>query len=220
MNETRQMPLLGDLPLEIVQRIDHSLDTGFASYPIAGLDGEWQQRSGRASHRIEIDGLLIGDDAPRQLAALQAAAAAGEALAFASDITSALSLQRVVITAIRAVEEAGVRRRFAYHLSLVESPPLPPPAEVEAFGGLDDFGLGDLGFDADIGGAISDLAQEAGQAIDTALDLAGKLGVLEGLDGTALDGFLSPLEDATRAVGAAGVGLRDAMRLLAGELAT
>jgi hypothetical protein len=218
MSEARQVPLLGDLPLTIVQRIDHSLDAGFVSYPIAGLAGEWQQRAGRASHRIEIEGLLIGDEAPAQLAALQAAAAAGEAVPFAADITSALALQRVVITSLHAVEEAGAPRRFAYRLALVESPPLPPPAQVEAFGGLDDFGLGDLGFDADLGSAIGDLAREAGQAVDQALDLAGKLGVLEGLDGAALDGFLAPLEDASGAIGDAGGALRDAMRALAGEL--
>jgi hypothetical protein len=217
VSETAHVPLLGDLPLEYVQRIDQSLDAGFTSYPIVGLAGEWQQRAGRASHRIYLQGLIFGDDAPARLAALQAAAVAAEPLSFTADITSALELQRVVIAWIHVVELAGQPRRFEYELVLAEHPPLPPPAEVEPFGGLGEFGAGDLGFDTDIGGAISNLADQAGSAVSEALDVMDKLGVLGNLDGVSLGGFLSPLEEASTGITAAGAELRDAVTSLARE---
>src|SRR5829696_6227414 len=157
---SRPIPLLGDISLEYVQRIEHSIDAGFAPLRIAGLDGELQQRSGRPSHRITIEGVLIGDGAREALGTLQTASHTGEELTFAADITSALNLERVVIRAFQAHESAGQPNRVHYLLELVESPPLPPPAEVSGFGGLDDFGLGDLGIDAGVLDDITGLAAE------------------------------------------------------------
>ena len=52
---------------------------------------------------------------------------------------------------------------------LAESPPLPPPAEVSSFGGLDGFGLGDLGFDPGaLGDVLDDIKNEAGGLMDVA----------------------------------------------------
>ncbi|MBL0174644.1 MAG: hypothetical protein IPP94_05150 [Ignavibacteria bacterium] len=192
MSETRSIPLLGDIPLEYGQRIEHSVDGGFVPLRIAGLDGELQQRLSRRGHRIRICGYLVGDEAASQLETLQNAGLAGEELTFASDITTALDLQKVVITSFRAVEVAGVPGRFSYDISIVESPPLPPPAQLEAFGGLDDFGLGDLGFDTDILGDIADLAGDIAGAIDDAL---GVLDALSGLSDLDVGGMFDPLQD-------------------------
>lgn len=212
---TRPIPLLGDVSLEFVQRIEHSLDGGFASTRIANLPGELQQRSGRPSHRIYIAGLLFGESAADQLSSLQSAAADGAELTFAADITTALDLQKVVITGFRAVEIAAGPSRFAYELALAESPPLPPPAEVSGFGfgGLDDFGLGDLGFDTDILGDLTDLAGDIAGAVDDALgvidalDALASLGELGGLGGV-FDPLNAPVEkvgqiasDLTSAIG-------------------
>ena len=213
-NETRPVPLLGDISLELVQQIKHSLDGGFAATRIAGLPGELQQRSGRPSHRIHISGVLFGEEAASQLATLQEAAESGEELTFAADITGALDLQQVVITSFQAAEVAGQPNSFAYEITLAESPPLPPPAQIESFGGLDDFGLGDLGFDTDILGDLEDLAGDIAGAIDDALDLIDQLGALVNLDGLELGGFLQPMEDSANAVSDIGSGLGDATRSL------
>jgi hypothetical protein len=188
---------LGDISLAFVQRIEHALDSGFVPTRIAGLSGELQQRSGRPSHRIYISGVLFGKDAARDLEILQQAAEAGEELTFAADITTALDLQKVVITSFRVVETAGRPARFDYEINLTESPPLPPPAQIEPFGGLGDFGLGDLGFDTDILGDLTDLADDIAGAIDGALDLIDQLGALANLDGLELGGFLEPMQDAS-----------------------
>jgi hypothetical protein len=200
----RPVPLLGDISLEYVQRVNHSLEGGFASTRIANLPGELQQRSGRPSHRVEIAGMLFGDEAGDQLQTLQTAAANGEELTFAADIVTALDLQKVVITGFHAVELGGEPGRYAYSLTLAESPPLPPPAEVSGFGfgGLDDFGLGDLGFDTDILGDLTDLASDIAGAVDDALGVIDALSALANIgDLAGIGGLFEPLNQPIEGVG-------------------
>jgi hypothetical protein len=211
----RTIPLLGATSLFAVQRLEHTLDAGFAATRVAGLPGEVQQRSGRPSHRIAIAGELVGERVSADLAALQAAAAAGDELPFASDITTALDLQRVVITSFRAVGLAGYPQRAQYELTLAESPPLPPPAQVEAFGGLGEFGLGDLGFDTDIAGDLQSLAGDVAGAVDNALNVIDQLGALANLDGLELGGFLQPMDRSVAQVKDAAARFKDAARGLA-----
>jgi hypothetical protein len=207
-------PLLGELSLAHVQQIEHCLEGGFSSLPVAGLAGELQQRTARPSHRIRVRGLLFGDSAADALRDLQAAAAAGDELTFAADITTALELQKVVIQSFRVLETAGHPTQFSYELVLVESPPLPPPAELEAFGGLGDFGVGDLGFDTDILGDLEDLASDVASAVEQAADALEALSALAGLDGISVGGLLSPVANAADAVSGLGSQLSDAVRVL------
>lgn len=195
------IPLLGDIPLQYVQTIRHRLDAGFVPTPIAGLPGELQQRVARRSHQVHISGLLIGEEAAAQLESLQQAAESGEELTFAADITTALSLQAVVMTSFHAVEDAGRPNRFWYELSIVESPPLPPPAELSGFGGLGDFGLGDLGFDTDILGDLEDLAGDIAGAVNDALDVIDQLSSLANLGDLGLSGgLLDPINEVSGSV--------------------
>jgi hypothetical protein len=200
----RPVPLLGGVSLELVQRIEHSLDGGFSATPIAGLPGELQQRTSRRSHRVHIAGVLAGDKARDELKKLQDAAAAGGELDFSSDITSALDLQKVVIAEIRTVEAAGEPNRFLYSLLLVESPPLPPPAQLSGFGGLDDFGFGDLGFDTDILGDLQDMAGEIAGAVDAAMNVIDTLSALANLDFPAVSNLLGPMQDVAGRIGKLG----------------
>lgn len=212
---TDSVPLLGDISLEFVQRIEHKLHGGFVPTPIAGLPGELQQRLARRSHQLAIAGVILGEEVASQLETLQQAAESGEELTFAADITSALELQSVVITSFRAIEIAGQTNQFYYELTLAENPPLPPPAEISGFGGLDDFGLGDLGFDTDILGDLEDLAGDIAGAIDDALDVIDQLSALANLDGLDLNaGFLEPMAGAVNAVGDVASGFQEATRSL------
>jgi len=203
-NGARPIPLLGDISLETVLRMEHALDTGFAPVRIAGLPGELQQRTGRPSHRFWIAGVLFGEQAGDQVQTLQKAAQAGEELTFSADIATALELQKVVITRFRAVEEAGKPNQYDYEISLAESPPLPPPAQVEPCGGLGDFGLGDLGFDTDILGDLADQAGAIAGAIDDAMGIVDALGALANLDGLELGSFLEPLSAPAGKIGELG----------------
>lgn len=206
----RPVPLLGGISMEMVQSIEHSLDGGFADTPIAGLDGELQQRTSRRSHRIFLRGVLAGEAAADELKKLQDAAAAGAELDFSSDITSALDLQKVVIAELRSSESAGEPNRFDYALSLVESPPLPPPAQLSSFGGLDDFGVGDLGFDPDMLGDLAGMAGDIAGAVDAAMSAIDTLSALAG-GAISTGSILEPMQTATGKLAAIAPQMQKAM---------
>lgn len=224
----RPTPMVGDVALEAVQRIEHRLDTGFAPMRIAGLMGEVQQRSGRPSHAILIEGVLVGEGARDGLGKLQSAAAAGEELNFAADIATALDLSKIVIRNFSAEETAGRPDRIRYRLELAESPPLPPPAQVSGLGlgglgldglpGLDDLGLDDLGIDLGALGDIADLAQQAASLADQAMGAIGALSALANLaqGGLDFDGVLEPLQRTTDALPAIARQFEDASSSLGG----
>lgn len=203
----RPIPLLGTVSLDAVQHIEHLLDAGFVATPIAGLEGELQQRAGRGSHRVAIRGVLTGDGAADDLAALQQAASDGAELPFTADITGALELEQVVVESFHAAETAGRPGTWAYDLVVAESPPLPAPAELAPFGGLDDFGLGDLGVDLGVLDDIADVADQVAGAVDAALDVVEQLSALSDLASLGgLGGFLEPLGRQVSGVRAAGEG--------------
>lgn len=194
MSTSPAIPLLGDISLSAVQEIEHHVDGGFVQTRIVGLDGDLQQRSSRPSHVVRIAGVLFGDSAADDLSTLQKAAQTGDELTFSSDITKALDLQKVVITSFRALEVAGVPGRFDYDIVVAESPPLPPPAQLESFGGLGDFGLGDMGFDpgslAGIAGDLQSAAGDIASAVDAVSQVVGTLGAIANLASAA--GSLNP----------------------------
>ena len=121
----------------------------------------------------------------RELEKLQEKASGGEEVTFTADIATALSVDRMVIESFCAEQDVGPAGQVAYQIVLAESPPLPPPAEVSPFGGLGEFGLGDLGFDpgalGDVLSAIQDQAGAVMDAVDAALDAVQQLQALAGL---------------------------------------
>jgi hypothetical protein len=218
MNETgeRPMPVLGDVPLRAIRSIELYMDGAFVGHDVVGLEGTVQQRLGRRSHEIRLSGQVLGETYKDDLEALQNAAAGGAETTFTADIVSALELQSVVIRQFSVRETAGHPGRADIRLVLVEAPPLPPPAQVSSFGGLDDFGFGDLGFDSDIMGDLANLAGDISAAVDGALDAVAALDALAGLGDLSLDGPLEPLQGATEGLADAGRTLSDAASKLGG----
>lgn len=212
MPDERPVPLLGEVALTAVQRMEHMVEAGYASQNVIGLPGQVQQHLGRASHVIRIEGTLQGESYADDLAALQTAAADAAPLTFAADIVTALELNQVVIERFHVVESAGEFRQARYDAVLREDPPLPEPAIVSGFGGLDDFGVGDLGFDTDIMGDLTDLAGDIAGAVEGALDAVAALDALSGLGDLGFGGELQPLEDSVGRIGEAGAGFQEAIR--------
>lgn len=210
----RTIPVLGDVALNIVERVEHFAESGFRGHDVVGLEGQAQQHIGRASHVIRIAGRLAGETARDDLAALQGLAAAPEETQFTADIITALDLQAVVVSRFAVSEAAGAPGQISYQMELVEAPPLPEPAQVGGFGGLDDFGFGDLGFDTDIMGDLADLAGDIAGAVDQALDAVQALDALAGLADLNLEGPLDPLNAVTEGLGEAGRRFSDASTAL------
>jgi phage protein U len=166
--------MIDDIELKAVQHVCQDTAAVFAEQHIVGLDGTLHQKLGRRSHRVELRGLLLPDTATDDLKSLQEKSSKGDEVTFTADITTALSIDKMVIERFSAEQHVGPAGQIAYEIVLVESPPLPPPAQVSPFGGLGDFGLGDLGFDpGGLGGVLSDIADQAGtvmDAVDAAVD--------------------------------------------------
>jgi len=208
---TRPIPMLGDILLQYIQRIEQSVQSGFVPVAIPGLAGQVMQQTERHSHRINIHGVMFGDTAKDDLETLQTAATENSELTFSASITDALDIQHVVIDTFRVSEEAGRPSFYQYAISLAESSPLPPPATLSGFGGLDDFGLGDLGFDTDILGDLVDEVSAITDAIDQATQLLDQLSALTNLDGLNVGGLLEPLDSIADGVGTLGNDLGDAL---------
>ena len=86
---------------------------------------------------------------------------------------------------------------------------MPPPAELSAFGGLGDFGLGDLGFDPGaLGDVLNDIQSAADtvmQAADSAISAVEKLSALASLGDLANVGNpVKPVVDKVAELGALG----------------
>lgn len=192
------VPMIDDVELKAVQVIRQETDQDFVRQKIAGLAGTLHQRLGRSSHRVLLSGVLLPDTAAADLEKLQQKAAAGEEVTFTADITTALTIDKMVIETLRAEQHVGPAGQIGYSILLAESPPLPPPAELSAFGGLGDFGMGDLGFDVDaLGGVLDDIAAQAGAIMDMADTVMGAIDQLSALaslaDLAALDNPIAPL---------------------------
>jgi hypothetical protein len=140
-------PMIDDVELKAVQYIRQETHQDFVRQKIAGLDGTLHQRLGRRSHRVVLSGCLLPGTAADDLKKLQEKATSGAEVTFTADITTALTVEKMVIESFQAEQRVGPAGQIVYVLVLVECPPLPPPAEVSAFGGLGEFGIGDLGFD-------------------------------------------------------------------------
>lgn len=189
---SRPIPMIDDVSLDAVTSAHHGARQRVASLPVAGLAGDVQQILGRASHEITLRGVLVGDGAKDALAGLQDKVTSGAEATFTADITTALEMQHVVIVEASFEESAGLPDHYQYLLVLRESPPLPEPASLDPFGGLDGF---DLGFDTDILGDIASLADDIQNAAEQALDAVKDLQSLASLGDLALGNPLEPIQD-------------------------
>lgn len=202
-------PMIDDIELKAVQWIRQETEQDFVRQRIAGLNGTLHQGLGRRSHRVTLTGVLLPETATDDLKKLQDKAGAGAEVSFTADITTALSVDKMVIESFSAEQQTGPAGQFSYRITLAESPPLPPPAEVSSFGGLGDFGVGDLGFDPGaLGDVLSDVASQAGaitDAVDAATDAIQAVSALSSLGNLASIGNpIKPLSDKVSELGKLG----------------
>ena len=108
------VPMIDDIELKAVQVIRQETDQDFVRQKIAGLPGTLHQRLGRRSHRVLLSGALLPDTAAGDLEKLQGKAAAGDEVTFTADITTALTIDKMVIEAFRAEQQVGPAGQITY----------------------------------------------------------------------------------------------------------
>ncbi len=142
-------PILGDVELRSAQRIATGEHRALVEHRVPGMAGSVFQDMGRRATRVELSGLLFGDQARANLERLRQAFHDGEPLPFTADITTATEIVDVLIARLHLVEVAGRPLTFAYRLELRENPPAPSPIDPLA------------GVDADVASGAQNLLDQA-----------------------------------------------------------
>jgi hypothetical protein len=122
-------PMLGDVELRSIQHITSFEQRALVEHRVPGMAGSAFQDLGRPSTRLQLEGVLFGENARADLEKLRGNFQAAEPLSFAADITTATEIVDVLIEDLRVIEVAGRPNTFTYAIVLRESPPPPPPAD-------------------------------------------------------------------------------------------
>src|SRR3974377_1134378 len=96
-------PVLDDLELSLVQKIDSDQDQELAETSVPGLDGDFLASEGRHATRFTLPGVITGDNAKDGLKKIREKFTIAEPVPFVADIATATKVDKVLI------EEMGVR---------------------------------------------------------------------------------------------------------------
>ena len=181
---------------------------------IPGRAGSLFQELGRSAVRLQLEGLLWGEEALEALESLRTAQADAKPVPFSADITAGMDFTDVLIDMLHVRQVAGFKDRYWYRLQVsehVEEPPEPAAAlaEVDASVEADAADWADDSLDAASGiqdaTALPELAEANPGLLDhlSTDDLAGSLdNAAGGLTGGGLDGILSSVGLDSGALGA------------------
>lgn len=124
-------PMLGDIELQQVQRIDSDQDQLLVRHAVPALEGDFLQGLGRRATAFVLDGVLTGPEVGEGLTGLREKFHAAAPVSFAADIASATRIDQVLIEAMDVREIAGHALRFEYAFLLREFIPPPEPRVAE-----------------------------------------------------------------------------------------
>ncbi|HEY9605392.1 MAG TPA: OmpA family protein, partial [Allocoleopsis sp.] len=123
-------PLLGDIDLQQVQKIETEEDQVFTQHSIPALEGDFfQQGLGRRATWVKLTGVLTGAEVQDGLKRLRDKFRAAEPVDFVADITTATKVNQVIIEEMGVRELAGKPSRFEYALTLREYVSAPAPRQ-------------------------------------------------------------------------------------------
>jgi hypothetical protein len=124
-------PMLGEVELPLVQRLAIERDELLAQHSIPALEGDFFQDESRRSTRVRLDGIFTGDTAGESVDKLRQAFRDGEPVSFTADITTATTLDKVMIERLTVRQLAGKSDRYDYAVELVEYVDPPKPATTQ-----------------------------------------------------------------------------------------
>ena len=119
--------MLDSFELPLVQAVEGREAEALEEHSVPALEGDFLQDLGRRAARIDLNGVLTGDDAATALKALRDKHRAAAPVKFVADIATATKVSDVLIENLEVREFAGRPRRFDFNISLVELIPPPPP---------------------------------------------------------------------------------------------
>ncbi|MGR9052520.1 MAG: peptidoglycan-binding protein [Gammaproteobacteria bacterium] len=123
-------PMLDDIELQLVQRIEAEDGETLARHGVPALEGDFLQDLGRRANRIRLTGVMIGAEVAEALNTLREKFKNAEPLSFVADIATATEVDQVLIEELGIRDLAGKPERFEYALTLREYIP-PPPTQTE-----------------------------------------------------------------------------------------
>lgn len=118
-------PMLDDIELQHVQKIEVDGDQVLVQHGVPALEGDFLQRLGRRGARIVLSGVLTGPYAGDGLKTLRDKFRAAEPVSFVADIATATRVDQVLIEEMGVREVAGKPERFEYAFTLREYTPGP-----------------------------------------------------------------------------------------------
>lgn len=165
--------LIGDLELTEVTEIRIHQSRKLAAYAVPGWSGDLIQDLGEAAARIDLRGIVLGDDAGTRLEELRGAFASGEPLDFVSSASVATEIEQTLLEKLDVVQSGHMPGGYAFSMALRRYVPPPPPM----IGGFDAGFLGDLSAldDAlalDAVGGLADALGTAAGALDAINEIA------------------------------------------------
>lgn len=120
-------PMLDEIELRLVQKIDAEGEQAQAQHGVPALEGDFLQGLGRRATRVTLSGVMTGTEAAEDLKTLREKFRDAEPVTFVADIATATDVGRVLIEEMGVRELAGKPERFEYALTLREFVPPPPP---------------------------------------------------------------------------------------------
>src|SRR5215207_8817040 len=103
---TPVIPMLGDVELRTIQHITTLERRALVEHRVPGMTGSAFQDLGRPSARVQLEGVLFGEEAGADLEKLRTKFQSAEPVSFAADISTATQIVDVLIEDLRVVELA------------------------------------------------------------------------------------------------------------------
>lgn len=123
-------PMLDDVELEKVQSIEAEEEHAVAQHSVPALEGDFLQRLDRRALQITLHGILTGPDVRPNLEKLREKFRTAAPASFVSDISTATTVDKVLIEELGVRELAGKPERFEYAFTIREFIPPPEPRTV------------------------------------------------------------------------------------------
>jgi hypothetical protein len=127
-------PMIGEYEVPGLERIGAQERRRLREIPVPGLGGSYHQDLGAHPLSLRLEGSLQGDEARDGfLETVRGLFSAGDPVDFVADITTATTIEKMIVVGLDVEESAEVPDTFRYAISLLqytEPPPDPAPEDL------------------------------------------------------------------------------------------